>query len=268
MCQFTHTATLSDMARRKGSQRRHTKAVSKNRALQWRRIMFSLLRQRSQQTVVPNALICSAFSCVAYTEAVYQKNRYSVSPLLAACVLLRRMATPCRWRDLELQFGKHASQLSEIFWEGIEAFLAARLYLLDSNLSAQYISSKAVLFSAAVADKSGCLTNCLGFIDGTVLKIARPSDNGLQNVVYNSHQARSCAQLEECMLVDGTQFCIYGDSGYNWREYMEVPFQGAHLGEDARAFNTAMAMSRVTVEWMFKEIKLFWTLMDFKRKLR
>ena len=43
---------------------------------------------------------------------------------------------------------------------------------------------------------------------------------------------------------------------------MEVPFQGAHLSPDAGAFNTAMANSRVTVEWMFKEVNIFWTLLD------
>ena len=238
------------------------------------------------------------------TQTCTKRNRYSVSPILVACVILRRMASPCRWRDLEVQFGKHASQLCEIFWEGIEAFLLVRLFLLTSKLSATYIHQKASLFAASVAEKSGCLTNCIGFIDGTVLKIARPTDYGLQNVVYNGHKrahalkfqalttpdgmflhsfgplegrrhdwtlyARSEleSQLEECLLSDGIQYCIYGDSGYNWREYLEIPFQGAHLGGDARAFNTAIATSRVTVEWMFKEIKLFWTLMDFKRKLR
>lgn len=232
------------------------------------------------------------------------RNRYSVSPVLAACIFMRRMASPCRWRDLELQFGKHSSQLSEIFWEAVEAFLGSRLPLLTSNLSTRYIEEKAELFAAVVAEKSGCLTNCIGFIDGTVLKIARPTDHGLQNVAYNGHKRAHALKFQALTTPDGMflhcfgplegrrhdwtlyarseldtqlqaslrdgalQYCIYGDSGYNSREYLEVPFQGAHLGEDAIAFNAAMATSRVTVEWMFKEIKQFWTLLDFKRKLR
>ena len=116
------------------------------------------------------------------------RNRYSVSALLSTCVMLRRMAGPCRWRELELQVGKHASQLSEIFWEGVEAFLEARVFLLTSTLSSQYVQRKADNFSSAVAQKSGCLGNFIGFIDGTVLKIDRPTDNGLQNVVYIGHK--------------------------------------------------------------------------------
>jgi hypothetical protein len=32
------------------------------------------------------------------------RNRYSVTPLLASCILLRMLASPCRWRYLELLF--------------------------------------------------------------------------------------------------------------------------------------------------------------------
>lgn len=42
-------------------------------------------------------------------------SRYAVSPILATCSLLRRMAVPERWEDLCTMFGKHPSQVSEIF---------------------------------------------------------------------------------------------------------------------------------------------------------
>ena len=61
-----------------------------------------------------------------------------------------------------MKFGKHASPLCESFWEGIEAFLFARLLLLTSKLSARYIHQKASLIAISVAEKSGCLTNSIG----------------------------------------------------------------------------------------------------------
>ena len=70
------------------------------------------------------------------------------------------------------------------------------------------------------------------------------------------------------MFVQNKQYCLYGVSGYNGRVYLEVPLQGAQLNENHKSFNMAISKSRVTVEWMFKEIKMFWTTMDYKRKLR
>ena len=155
-----------------------------------------------------------------------------------------------------------------------------------------------------MARKVGALENCIGYIDGTVLEIARPDDAGLQNVVYNGHKHKHAlkfqafttadgifynvygpvegrrhdwtlfvrsdldTQLEEVMKVGDRQFCIFGDSGYNVREYFEIPFQGSHLNENQRAFNRAMSGARITVEWMFKELKKFWTAVDFPRKMR
>ena len=205
------------MAKRRGSQRRHTKAISKQQATQWRYIFLALATRRSQQHNVHSELLCQ--SLVAYLQClqdfnrhVYRtrtihlsqytfnfnaltdadcvfyfrfakkdignvatalawptakshtsRNRYSVSALLSTCVMLRRMAGPFRWRELELQFGKHASQLSEIFWEGVEAFLEARVFLLTSTLSSQYVQREADIFSSAVAQNLDCLGNYIGF---------------------------------------------------------------------------------------------------------
>ena len=47
---------------------------------------------------------------------------------------------------------------------------------------------------------------------------------------------------------------------------MEVPFQGSNLNANQRAFNTSMSKSRITVEWIFKEIKMYLPVLDNKRK--
>ena len=69
-------------------------------------------------------------------------------------------------------------------------------------------------------------------------------------------------------LQDGTYFCIYSDSGYSRRWYLDIPFKGSFWSPDQLSFNEAMSAARVPVEWIIKEAKLNWTIMDFKRKLR
>lgn len=232
------------------------------------------------------------------------RNGYGTSPILATCILLRRFATPCRWIDLELLFGKQTSHMSEIFWECLERFIDNRGHLLTGEISQSFLAEKSATYAAAVYEKAKAMSNCVGFIDGTVLAIARPKGNRLQNVVYNGHKRRHALkyqamvtpdglilhaygpmegrrhdwtlyvrsgieeQLSVCLMVNGVQYCIYGDSGYNRRVFMEVPFDGSNLTAGQRAFNEAMSTVRVTVEWIFKEIKLYWASVDFKRKLR
>ena len=69
------------------------------------------------------------------------------------------------------------------------------------------------------------------------------------------------------MVVNGIQYCLYVDSGYSLRTFREVPFQGSNLTPSQRALKVEMSRARVTVEWAFEEVKLYWTTVDFKRKM-
>jgi DDE superfamily endonuclease len=55
--------------------------------------------------------------------------------------------------------------------------------------------------------------------------------------------------------IDGIQYCIYGGSAYVLHEYLMVGFDGTGITPEQAAFNKAMSRSRVTVEWIFKDIK-------------
>lgn len=239
------------------------------------------------------------------TSSHTSRNRYGVCPILSACVVLRRMASPARWHDLETLFHLHTSHLSEIFWESLERFVAVRAPLIMHEMHAPFWASRFQTYSASVHAKTEALENCVGFIDGTVIKVARPGGDSIQQqVCYNGHKrthalkfqvvSSPCGlaihlagpmegrrhdwtlylssgveeQLPEVLNVDGQLFCIYGDSGYGARWYLYIPFRGSNLCEARRKFNEAMSMARVTVEWFFKEVKLYWTSVDFKRKLR
>lgn len=232
------------------------------------------------------------------------KNLYSTSPQLTALVILRRLASPCRWVDVMCLFRKHPSHLSEIFWEGLRHFVRTRKHLAFGTLHAGFISRRAEQYSAAIESKCNVLGRCLGFIDGTVLGIARPGNSSEQNAAYNGHKRKHALkyqtitspdglilhaygpmegrrhdwalylrsgiedQLDDVCFIDGVQYYIHGDSGYNRRITVDVPFQGANLPVAMRAANEATAAVRVTVEWTYMEVKLYWTTVDFKRKLR
>jgi len=128
---------------------------------------------------------------LSISTAHTDRNRYAVTPLLSACVVLRRMAIPFRWQDLELLFGRYAPQLSEIFWEGMDGFLPERYGLLMGSLDGAFWRDRFALYADAVKDKSEALGNVVGFIDGTVIAVTRPGgDNINQRVVYNGHKRK------------------------------------------------------------------------------
>lgn len=152
--------------------------------------------------------------------------------------------------------------------------------------------------------KSAALHHCVGFMDGTVLGIARPGSSAEQNAAYNGHKRKHALkfqtitspdglilhahgpmegrrhdwalyvssgieqQLEDVCTVNGVQHYVHADSGYNRRRTVDVPFQGADLTAEAVAANNSTAKVRVTVEWSYQEVKLYWSTTDFKRKLR
>lgn len=60
--------------------------------------------------------------------------------------------------------------------------------LFTGPLHAPYLVNRAEIFADAVREKKNANANCIGFINGTNIQIARPSNNGLQNMVYHEHK--------------------------------------------------------------------------------
>lgn len=239
------------------------------------------------------------------TQRRTRYNGYATDPLMATCIVLRRLATPARWCDLELLFGKHGPQLSIIFREALGIFMRENGNLLDSAIPATFMSDRASRYASSILTRNGCLNNVVAFIDGTVIGVARPGGNFvMQLVLYNGHKRKhaikfqavttpdglcihlhgpevgrrhdmylyACSGLDDhlpqILSIDGKQYIVYGDSGYTWRVFLEVPFSGANVTVVQRAFNKAMSKVRITVEWFFMEVKRLWGLTDADRKLR
>jgi DDE superfamily endonuclease len=73
--------------------------------------------------------------------------------------------------------------------------------------------------------------------------------------------------LAASLHINGIQYCIYGDSAYVLSEYLMTGFDGTGLTPEQATFNKAMRRSRVTIEWIFKNIKKYWNRAAYPRKL-
>lgn len=63
-----------------------------------------------------------------------KNNRYQVTPMLVACVVLRLLASPNCRKYLELWFGLHCFQLSEILLKGLKNFVGERVELVIEDV--------------------------------------------------------------------------------------------------------------------------------------
>ena len=54
----------------------------------------------------------------------------------------------------------------------------------------------------------------------------------------------------------GLPMCIYGDPAYPLRVHLQGPFRNPHLNPLMEAFNASMSSVRISVEWLFGDLKI------------
>ncbi|CAB1104801.1 unnamed protein product [Ectocarpus sp. CCAP 1310/34] len=225
---------------------------------------------------------------------------FAVSGREALCVLLYRLAFPCRLKDMRLVFGLSESCISETFnW---------MLHFLDFkwgwllSLDVERLKPRLVEFAEAIYNADCPLTHCWGFIDGTVRGIARPVR--FQRWYYNGHKRKHAIKFQGVITPDGLfvdmwgpvlgtrhdsyllaqsglmqklathfnspsghPYCLYGDPAYGLSDHLACPFSASSHGPltpDMADFNQRMSHCRVAVEWGFKEMTSKWTFVDMK----
>lgn len=67
--------------------------------------------------------------------------------------------------------------------------------------------------------------------------------------------------------MDGEQYYVHADRGYNGWDVVDVPLQSAKLTAGKRRADKITSSVRVTVEWSYKEVKFYWTVVYFKRSI-
>lgn len=230
-------------------------------------------------------------------------RRYRCDGITAACIVLRRLASPCRWFDLERLFGMTTHALSEVFWQ-VLFDCKDKHDVLSGALRSDLLARRARMYADCIGENGAPLPNCVGFIDGTKIFIARPGGSGLnQRACYSGHKRAHCLvyltvstpdglvlylygpevgrrhdmtlyrqsgvddQLRETLLIDAQQFYIYGDPAFVLRPWMQVGFNRAFATPAQHTFNAAMSSAREAVEWSYKDTKQQFTTMDFRRML-
>ena len=230
-------------------------------------------------------------------------NGAIVNSTEALCILLKRFAYPCRFGDMVPRFARPTPQLSMITNHMVDLIFNQYSHLL-TDLNQQWLSAPQLQnYADAVYNKGGALDNCWGFVDGTVRPICRPRQN--QREVYNGHKRVHAIKFQSVVTPNGlianlygpvegrchdsrilgmsgllqqlqqyshspagAPLCIYGDTAYPHRVYLQAPFRGPQLAANKEAFNTSMSKVRIAVEWLFGDIINYFKFLDFKKNLK
>jgi nuclease HARBI1 len=209
------------------------------------------------------------------------QKRYLVDPVEATAIVLGRLATASCWVDVEPEFGKHRSALSEIFYHTLDLSYSE----FGSSLETwpeSLVTLRAREFAKSVEKKGSPLDRVVAFIDGTGIEIARPRGTS-QRATYSGHKRHNCLKfqaisapdefilhlfgpvegrrhdmflykesgiddnLRSPLVISKRQYYLYGDPDYILRPYLEVGFKGSSITPEEIAFNASVSKVRVTV---------------------
>ena len=222
------------------------------------------------------------------------------------CLLLRRLAYPCRYSDLVYRFARPVPELCMITNEVLNWMYDTHGHRLNS-WEQPFLSPANLSSYAQAISTMGCpLLNCFGFIDGTVRQISRPGEH--QRIVYNGHKRVHALKFQSVVIPnglvanlygpvegrrhdagmlhdsgllnllearahtpEGEPLCLYGDPAYPLRPQLMAPYRPHDvpgLTPDMQVFNTAMSKVRISVEWLFGDISEYFKLIDYKKNLK
>ena len=95
----------------------------------------------------------------------------------ALCAVLKRFAYPCRFIDMIQIFARPIPQLSITCNQMTNLIYENWIHLL-SNLNQPWLSRQCLQgFCNTIHQKGAALSNCWGFVDGTVRPISRPNES-------------------------------------------------------------------------------------------
>ncbi|KAF4146458.1 DDE superfamily endonuclease [Phytophthora infestans] len=211
-------------------------------------------------------------------------SRVRVDGVEGICVMQHRLAYPGRYGGLAVMFGRSPTALCLIFRLMVNLMYAKYARLLALDLRAGYIR------------KESPIKRCIVFIDGTVRAIARPARD--QRECYNGHKCKHALKFQGVLAPDGIfidfygpvvgrrrhdiyllresrilqrlqtahseAYCLFGDPAYSNTPNLQVGYKGSRLSRDQEAFNAAMSVVRVAVEYGFGGVTRLWPYVNIK----
>lgn len=138
-------------------------------------------------------------------------QRTTAGKIEALCILLKRLAYPCRFVDMIPLFGRPVPELSMITNKIIDYIFEAHGHRI-TEWNHQLLSPPSIQRYANVIHEQGAaLTNCFGFIDGTIRPICRPGKH--QRIVYNGHKRIHSLKFQSVVLPNGLIANTFGPIG-------------------------------------------------------
>ena len=136
---------------------------------------------------IPEKIVCSQGSVCTGIEGL--------------CILLKRLAYPCRYSDMVTRFGRNPSSLCLIFNTVLDKVYLNHNHRLESwdqpFLSPELLNT----YATTIHNHGAPLQNCFGFVDGTVRRISRPKY--LQRVMYNGHKRVHAMKFQSVVIPNG-----------------------------------------------------------------
>ena len=127
------------------------------------------------------------------------------------CMILKRYSFPCRYSDMIPIFGRPVPELCMIcntVTDWIYAHHSHRITQWNRTILNPVELEK---YAEAVFNKGAPLSNCFGFVDGTVRPITRPGEN--QRLLYNGHKRVHGLKFQSVVLPNGLIASLYGPVG-------------------------------------------------------
>ena len=138
-------------------------------------------------------------------------NGTTASSIEGLCILLRRFAYPCRYSDLIPRFARSKPEICLIVKDVMRHVAENFGYLLTTFQQGWLQPDKLMQYAQAIHAKSLALTNCWGFVDGTVRPICRPEQS--QKIVYNGHKRVHALKYQSVVAANGLIANLYGPVG-------------------------------------------------------
>lgn len=126
-------------------------------------------------------------------------------------MLLKRLAYPCRYSDMLPRFGLPVPVLC-MATNYVQDYIFNNHSHRITQWNPEILSAANLqLYANKIHDKGAPLTNCFGFIDGTVRPCCRPGTN--QRVLYNGHKRVHAIKFQAIAIPNGLFAHLYGPVG-------------------------------------------------------
>ena len=212
----------------------------------------------------------------------------------ALLLVLQMLAYPKRLFDLCQFWGRSASVISRTNQQLVDMLYAKWKTTIHFDALRLDHAERSRHVAAVTQKGMPGMLQIWGFIDGTVRPVARPQY--FQKHMYSGHHKVHGLKYQAACTPDGilvhtsialegkrndqallnsdpvrayfeqsVPHRLFGDKGYNVKPFLVVPFKGAQLTADMRAFNELCSTMRVCIEWQLGKVVTLWQALDWVR---